>query len=752
MKIKNFTILLILLSFAMLLVSGCDDRDLPTSTDAEYKIVRLESTVDLIYADNNVTFAYISAYVKDNNNFGAAEIPVRFQTDRGSIVTAENTNQSGIAKVPFYDAGEVGEATITATVFTYSQYDATEITGEDAKSIKVTIAEKPPVGDLTIEISSNEFIVNQSVLVRARVFDALTNPVADSTMIRFETDRGFFVADDGETNMGSIAIIPTQNGMAPLNLNVGQQAGMGSVSVRIDTLSASRNFNVKPGNPFNLDLLTYLGDDDLEIIEETSETTLDNEYNIVIQANLKDAYNNASPNKVIRFETDLGSFYNTSESYTQNTDADGIAKVVFTPGLSAGPATIKAFANNDTLSTEALFTIKSDELYSIRFNNTDQITLNVANTGGVDSKILYVNLFDINGNLIDNATDIYFKIINSNIPGSNNGQPAYLSNQDEDGVVYTTSSGGQAAVSVVAGTGSGVIQLRVANQREALANTQIEGAITATKANILIQAGPPANISWGDVAFDQGTNVGGGMWELLLAVSVKDIYNNPVSYGTSVFYELTNQDNLPATIQANGYTGNGPEVSSNDAGASQIDSTSSIGTSYTLLTYSGSLTYSDLELNARCVGGYGEDINESYILEVPWNAPDTDMQVTPGNIDFWDGDPGASGSDFQWAIVTVRARDGQGFPTPGVFWTFTADRGYFYDYQVTFTQTNEATTAADGYARIRLKIFRDYGLPSPDGITPGQQQIQIEGRVLGTGITQRGNTLILRYPGPNPAN
>lgn len=752
MKIKNFTILLILLSFAMLLVSGCDDRDLPTSTDAEYKIVRLESTVDLIYADNNVTFSYISAYVKDNNNFGAAEIPVRFQTDRGSIVTSANTNPSGIAKVPFYDAGEVGEATITATVFTYSQYDATEITGEDAKSIKVTIAEKPPVGDLTIEISSNEFIVNQSVLVRARVFDALTNPVADSTMIRFETDRGFFVADDGETNMGSIAIIPTQNGMAPLNLNVGQQAGMGSVSVRIDTLSASRNFNVKPGNPFNLDLLTYLGDEDLNVIEETSETTLDNEYNIVIQANLKDAYNNASPNKVIRFETDLGSFYNTSESYTQNTDADGIAKVVFTPGLSAGPATIKAFANNDTLSTEALFTIKSDELYSIRFNNTDQITLNVANTGGVDSKILYVNLFDINGNLIDNATDIYFKIINSNIPGSNNGQPAYLSNQDEDGVVYTTSSGGQAAVSVVAGTGSGVIQLRVANQREALANTQIEGAITATKANILIQAGPPANISWGDVAFDQGTNVGGGMWELLLAVSVKDIYNNPVSYGTSVFYELTNQDNLPATIQANGYTGNGPEVSANDAGASQIDSTSSIGTSYTLLTYSGSLTYSDLELNARCVGGYGEDINESYILEVPWNAPDTDMQVTPGNIDFWDGDPGASGSDFQWAIVTVRARDGQGFPTPGVFWTFTADRGYFYDYQVTFTQTNEATTAADGYARIRLKIFRDYGLPSPDGITPGQQQIQIEGRVLGTGITQRGNTLILRYPGPNPAN
>jgi len=77
----------------MLIVSGCDDRELRTSTDAEYRIVRLESSVDKIYADNNVTFSYISAYVKDNNNFPSAEVPVRFQADRGSIIANENTNQ-----------------------------------------------------------------------------------------------------------------------------------------------------------------------------------------------------------------------------------------------------------------------------------------------------------------------------------------------------------------------------------------------------------------------------------------------------------------------------------------------------------------------------------------------------------------------------------------------------------------------------------------------------------------------------------
>ncbi len=751
MKLKNLTILLILLSLSMLLVSGCDNRDVPTSSQADYRITRLESSVDKIYADNNVTFSYISAYVKDRNNFGAPDIPVKFQADRGSIISIANTNQSGIAKVPFYDAGEVGKATITAFVYTYSQYDETEVTAENSLQVEVMIENKPPIGALNIEISSSEFFVNQSVMVRARVYDTSNNPVADSTMIRFETDRGFFIADDGETNLGSIAIVPTQNGNAPLTLNVGQQAGIGDVTVVIDTLESSRSFTVKPGNPFNLQIMSYLADDDLNIVEETNETSIDNEYNIVIQADLKDAYNNPNPNKVIRFETDLGSFYNTSEVYNQSTNADGICKVIFTPGLSAGPATIKAYANSDTLSTEVLFTIKSDELHSIRFTTTEQIHLNVANTGGIDSRILYVKLYDINGNLVDRATDIYFKIINATIPGTEQDMPAYLSGQDEFGVVHSTSSGGQAAVSVVTGAGSGVLQLRVANDSDALSDLSTPGAITATKTNILIHAGPPARITWGDISFDQGTSVGAGLWELLVAVSVKDIHDNPVDYGTSVFFEIDEDDvTIPATIQGNGFTGNGPFITEIDAGAIQIDSTSSIGVAYTLLTYSGSLTYSNIELKANCLGSNGVAIFSNYSMELPWNTPDTDAQASPGHVDFYDGDPGATLGDFEWAFITIRTRDGQGYPTPNVTWTFTSDRGEFYDYIVTMNQTNVAISDSEGYARIRLKLIRGDGLPSPDGVSPGQQQVSCEAMVLGTGISERVNLMILRFPFANP--
>lgn len=760
MKFKNLTILLMILSLTVLFVSGCDDRDFPTKTGAQYRIERLEASVDKIYADNNVTFSYISAYVKDRNNFGAANYPVNFQADRGSIISLANTNNSGVARVPFYDAGQVGVATITAFVYTQSEIIEGQTTAEHSKQVIVTIEDKPAIGDINIEISSKEFFVNQSVVVRARLYDVNSDPVADSTMVRFETNRGHFVASDGDTNLGSIAIIPTQNGNAPLRLNVGQQAGQGIVTVKIDTLVAGETFNVKAGNPFNLELRTYLADDDLNPVEETNEAPVDNVKKIVIEASLKDAYNNPNSNRVVRFETSIGSFYNTADSYSQNTDNQGISKVVFTPGLSAGAAIIKAFANSDTLSSEVLFTIKSDQLYSIRFSNQDNVHLNVANTGGVDSKILYVDLYDINGNLVDRPTDIYFKLVNSNIPGASEGHPAYLSGQDANGVVHTTSSGGHAAVSVVTGVGSGVLKLRASNNINALDNPSTPGAIVASKTNILIHSGPPAVIDWGEPALNQGTGVGAGLWELLIGSNVRDRHNNPVDYGTSVWFNI--DGNTEAMIQGNGYVGNGPEVTSNDASASEIDSLSSVGIAYTLLTYPSKLTLSTVPIRATCIGINGDEISAVTDFILPWNEPDTDMQVTPGHIDFWDV-PSDNPLDFWWDPATpdavdyvkaiTRSRDGQGHPISGVEWTFTSDRGQFVEQDPTWpvgyviTPTaHKVTSDVDGYATARILIVRGDGLPSPDGVSPGQQQILVIGKVLGTGINEREGATILRFP------
>ena len=139
-----------------------------------------------------------------------------------------------------------------------------------------------------------------------------------------------------------------------------------------------------------------------------------------MHAELTDIYHNACPYQPVKFSTDIGSFLNTTQTVTQNTQTDGIASVRFTPGLSAGAATIQASANNDTLKAVTIFMINSSELYSLDFTQTDQINLNVANTGGLESAILRVKLRDINGNLIDVPQKVYFRIANTNAPDGAN--------------------------------------------------------------------------------------------------------------------------------------------------------------------------------------------------------------------------------------------------------------------------------------------------------------------------------------------
>jgi len=771
MKLRKFTILLVLLSLAMLFISGCDDRDFPTSTDAKYQIVRIDASVNKIYADNNVTFSYIRAYVKDDNNFGAPGIVVYFQTDYGKVIAQVTTDESGVAKTPFWDDGDLPEiATIQAYVYTYSAFDETLVTGTNSREIQVEIAEKPGVGGLDIEISAHQFFVNQTVLVRAEVVDVNDAAVADSTIVRFETTRGYFLDADGETSIGSIAMVPTQNGNAQILLSVGQQAGDGIVTAKIDTFSTTDTFLVTHGNPSRLELVSYLADEDMnQIGDYTSIASVDEENNIVIEALLKDAYNNPCGSKVVRYETNLGTFSNTSESYFQNTDATGTCKANFTPGLSAGQATITAFANGDTLSTQILFHITSDDLYSIRFSQEDQVNLNVANTGGQDSAILLVDLYDINGNLIDNPTSVFFKIINATIPGEAEGNPAFLSGQDDDGIVEITSSGGHASVSVVAGSGSGVIAIRVANQIEAIDDVTIEGAIVASKGNVVIQSGPPETVTFGIGGFDDGEQVGAGMWEVLVTAQIKDINNNPVDWGTSVIFSVDSPDCM---IQGSAYVGNGPIIADDSASNINIDSLSSVGIAYTILNYPAEMTYDEITVSIRTVGGDGVEVYEEGTLELPYNEPETDAQTTPGNLSWYDGDAGAALDDPMYATLTLKTRDGYGVDINGATWTCSVDRGVFYHpmglvapapnkcvsgelyYYANpldpATGTGTSIDMPDGYGQVFVKLTRGDCLPSPDGVSPGQQQIAAEARLLGTGISERMNLILLRFPFASP--
>jgi hypothetical protein len=137
-----------------------------------------------------------------------------------------------------------------------------------------------------------------------------------------------------------------------------------------------------------------------------------------------------------------------------------------------------------------------------------------------------VKLRDANNNLVDSPRDVYFKIMNSTPPAGSN-----LNNQPASEEVMVVSNGGEAQVSVNAGTESGVLIIRARCQK-----MMAPGVCYQT------QCGDPRwsstlhpSLHW---RIQYRYKHGGGLWRVIAGAEVKDQYNNPVQRGTSVWFQL----------------------------------------------------------------------------------------------------------------------------------------------------------------------------------------------------------------------
>jgi hypothetical protein len=452
--------------------------------------------------------------------------------------------------------------------------------------------------------------------------------------------------------------------------------------------------------------------------------------NIYLRATLTDLHLNPCPTEPVRFETDLGSFMNTTQSITLNTNTMGEAQVRFTPGLAAGAATIKAFANNDTLQTQIIFNIKSDDIYSISFTQQEQITLNVANTGGTDSAILRVKLKDINGNLIDYPQEVYFRIVNLNPPAGAN-----LNNHPVTDSVLVISTGGEAQVSVNSGSESGILIIRAS----CISN---DGRwIHATKANIVIHAGPPAEVKPFIGGFNTGQNMGGGLWRVVAGAVVKDIYGNPVESGTSVFFELINNV-TNCQIDAAGSVGN-----------TSVEDDSLRGVAYTTVSYSGIYTYDWITIRASTGAVAGEGVDGYATVQLPLNDPQFEAQLAEGHLNFFVSDTWKS-ADF-YAVLT----DGQGLPVGNAVIICVSTKGQFvaipgfhnnypYDppWQIITDDGSYGTGDKAGWAWGQIKYHKlEVPVGDPISQTPGQTTGVITLRILGTNVSTETSIVLYRY-------
>ncbi len=745
---RLFPILTIMVLLLVSLTTSCDRRNPPPILPEippppppnQLRIItKIVASPDTIYADNNITFSEVSVTIKDGEGFGVPSQIVNFRTDLGRVLANVATDSTGVATTTFWDDGDVGLATITAVVRNYSTTVTDSIISADTTQVQVAIVDVPPIDSVVLNFLSpaNPYPMNvmQTTEINASATNVLGSPVPNNTLITFTCTKGRFV-DSGGNILGVSIVSQTVNGRAYANYNAGALAtttpGVENafVTASIGDVSSEREVIIRPGSPFTIGLQSFVQIDGEMVEQDSSYVSSPN--HIFMRATLNDMHGNPCQNKPVRFETNLGTFINTTQAVTYNTQDNGEAQVRFTPGLSAGAATIKAFANNDTLQTQLIFYISSDEVYSISFTQEGQIDLNVANTGGVESAILRVRLKDINGNLIDLPNEVYFRIVNTNPPAGANLNDVAVTDS-----VLVTSNGGEAQVSVNSGTESGILIIRASWLNE-------DGTrwVRATKANIVIHAGPPHTVVPFIGGFNTGQNMGGGLWQVIAGAVVKDVYGNPVDRGTSVFFELI--DNLTnCQIGGNAYVGN---VS--------VEDDSLDGVAYTTLSYSGIYTNDLITIRASTGAVEGEGVDGYSTVPLPLNDPRFEIQANPASLIFGNTTPTWKSADI-YCVLT----DGQGQPvgnsaimllcTKG---QFVAIPGYHNDYPTDPAWriiTDDGSYGTGDYQGWAWGQIRYHYLECPAGDpltqTPGQTSGTIIGRILGTNVSAETNVALYRY-------
>ncbi len=630
----------------VILATSCDRRNIPVVLDqepvpvsSERYITSIVATPDTIYADNNITYSHIKVQVKDGEGFGVPSQIVSFKTDLGRVLTNVPTDSTGVATTTFWDDGDEGQATITAVVRKYSEEDETVVISEAVETINVQILPVPAIESITLKAPSFSK-VTQTHSITATVKNELGQSVPNNTLVTFDCIMGSFWTDAGGgeagAELGNSTVVKTINGIAKVTYKasnlITDDENVETITASIGAVRKSQNVTITAGDPAALTLQTFVIDNGVP--NETDTSALESDDEIRLSAKLTDIHGNVCSGKRVKFGTNLGTFINTHQQININTQADGYAHTRLIPGLLAGAATITASANGDTLQAETVFTITSSMIYSIGFTQESSIKLWVANTGGESSAILRVKLRDINGNLVDTQQPVWFEMVGAVPAGAN------LNNQPPNAPVMVMSTGGEAQISVNAGTESGVLAIKASHTRE---SDNVE--IFAIKTNIIIQGGPAATITPFIGRQNSGQDMGGGVWRVVAGASVFDIYGNPVIDGTTVHFELIN-NMTNCTIDAAGLVGN---VS--------VDDDSLAGAAYTVITYSGIYTNEMITVKAS-TGSAGNPNGISGVanLKLPLNEPHLEIIPNPLHINF-----GLEGPPV-WKYVSVycTVTDGQG--------------------------------------------------------------------------------------------
>jgi hypothetical protein len=504
--------------------------------------IQLSTDLKVIYADNQVTSAHVTALLKDADYQVIQHDTVLFSSNPGAIMSPAVTDSLGIAHTVFTDNQIATEPDSAIIIGRYPPFGI-------ADTIYIMILEQQPIDHIALSVNPNSLTAGvDSAEVTATVLQLNGEFAPEGTEVIFQSTGG---GSFEPSNVGDL----NENGQATVYYYAPNATGTTIITATASgVVSDSAEVNIVPGPVRKLDISV---EPSVLNLRETALVTVD----------VMDSLDNGVEDGVfVSFSTTLGTI--TPFAQTVN----GQAHANLQSGTQAGLASVKAWVNIYSDSTTVEFYSGGPSTISLTSSDT---SIQVANTGGDEQAILTARILDANGNIVEDGWPAYFSIENGGAPGGG----ININNHGIEDSAFTIN--GEASVTLNAGTASGPVLI--------LAETFTDSAHTvrifALKSNINVVSGPPDTINVGHNNI--GEDGGAGTWIIDIDAAVGDIYNNPVNSWNVSFTVIPDI----ATIESeNVLTGSQPPH-----GGDPVP-----GVAFTRLAYNGMYTNDSVTVRAAC--------------------------------------------------------------------------------------------------------------------------------------------------------
>ncbi|TKJ41757.1 hypothetical protein CEE37_04090 [candidate division LCP-89 bacterium B3_LCP] len=637
-------------------------------------LLLMYSDTNVIFADNGITKANITALLKDAENQVIRDVEITFTSDYGTINSPVLTDSTGQAHAIFQD---IGYASVPDSAKITAKYPALNI----ADSIYVIIEEARNIDHIVLNSATQSMIANgfDSTRVDATVY------LEGNSLAPPGTEVYFTLGGDNIGGFSAPIAYVGDAGTATVYYEVGVSTGVDTLNAMVDGMFADP--------PLVMSLISG-PPSSVSIAVDTSFIMVSSPEMIEVSATVRDTTGNLVGNGVaVLFSTDLGSI-----SPPEAPTISGVATSFFAAATNAGAATIVAKVGVADSAT-TLITILPSTPNTVGLS-AQYTTIQVAQTGGTYQTEIFAHVYDAAGNLVLNNIQVHFLIEDEGFPfGGVN-----LNNHGLEDSSMT--SGGIATVSLNAGFNSGPVTIR------AWTYDNEENLIEAVSSLVTIVSGPPASLSVA-VNSSEPVQMGGDAWGCEVSALVMDTHGNEVANGTAVHFYLS-VDTSNVEIWGDAITYNQLE---DPLTGGPIE-----GVAFTALLYQSEATFTEIWIYAYTMVD-GDSIIDGVEYQLPLADGVLNMAVIPESWNYGFNPPG------EWATQECRAYlvDGYNHPINGAVIIFQTTRGSFYWDEFGYYPSNEKITGpqafpgepdndSTGQANMWMRTHFNEAFPDPSAV------------------------------------